>query len=141
MRRRRGAAHPASDGRHLAHPGALLQVSSIQTVLPTRATLYLSYKESTIRNILWLVNIASFFHRSNFFIRDSIYRYNEDPTHSSRPFDEGRDGFALSEGCAMLVLEELNHAKRRGATIYAEIIGVGLSGASAVHVLPHSRAV
>jgi 3-oxoacyl-[acyl-carrier-protein] synthase II len=61
-------------------------------------------------------------------IRALSFKYNADPSHSSRPFDEGRDGFALSEGCAMLVLEELNHAKRRGATIYAEIIGVGLSG-------------
>lgn len=63
----------------------------------------------------------------------ALSRRNDDPPHASRPWDKDRDGFVLSDGAGVVVLEELEHALRRGAKIYGELVGYGMS-ADAYHM-------
>ncbi len=74
---------------------------------------------------------------SGFAAMRALSRRNEEPQKASRPWDKGRDGFVLGEGAGTLVLEELEHAKRRGAKIYAELAGFAASGDAYHFTMPN----
>ncbi len=67
----------------------------------------------------------------------ALSTHNDDPQHASRPFDEGRDGFVIAEGAGALIFEEYEHAKARGAKIYCEVAGGGMSADAHHMTAPH----
>jgi 3-oxoacyl-[acyl-carrier-protein] synthase II len=68
-----------------------------------------------------------------FIAMKAVSSRNEEPERASRPFDRNRDGFVMAEGAGIMVLEELQHARRRGARVYAEVVGYGANG-DAYHI-------